>query len=298
MDLNALREFAAVAGEGSFTAAARRLGTPKSTVSKRVQDLENALGVRLLERTTRSVRLTAEGALVLARAQRILADADDLSRALGDGAAQASGHLRLAAPVLFGQVFLGRLAALCRARNPGVTVEVVLSDSLPDLIEGGFDAAIRPGAPTETHAIARPLATVQRIAVAAAGVLDAPLSRPEALTDLPVVLEGVGLVQTWHLTDGHRDCAVRVAGGLTLSTPAAVREAVLAGAGVALLPAYFVQPDLSDGTLCAALPGWGSPPERLSLVYPDARALTRRLQVLLEVLQDCFPEADLTSGSA
>ncbi|MCB1391201.1 MAG: LysR family transcriptional regulator, partial [Rhodobacteraceae bacterium] len=139
MDLNALREFSAIASEGSFAAAARKLGTPKSTVSKRIQDLETALGVRLIERTTRRLRLTAEGALVLSRAERILADAGEITRALAVCDDTVGGHLRIAAPVLFGQSFMGQIVAVSRRVFPDLTLEVVLTDSQPDLVEEGFD---------------------------------------------------------------------------------------------------------------------------------------------------------------
>ncbi|WP_161556153.1 LysR family transcriptional regulator [Mangrovicoccus ximenensis] len=288
MDLNALREFSAVIEQGSFAAAARKLNTPKSTVSKRIQDLERDLGVRLIERTTRRLRLTAEGALVLARAERILADAEDISRSLGDTDGKVRGHLRIAAPLLFGQTFLGPLAAECRRRHPEMTLEVVLTDGQPDLEEEGFDAAIRAGTGTGTE-VSRPLFESTRILVGAPGVTAKPPASPRELSDHPIALYGIGLIQTWHLTNGHDELVVRVAGGMSFSSYSGLYSAVISGAGLALLPEYLVADDIAAGRLVRHLPDWSSLPVEVSLVYPGARALTYRLRAFIDLLQELFP---------
>lgn len=284
MDLNALREFSAVISEGSFAAAARKLKTPKSTVSKRIQDLEAALGVRLIERTTRRLNLTPEGAAVLERAERILADADEIAQILSQDAGRVRGHLRLAAPTLFGQAVLAPVAALCRVRHPALTLECVLSDSLPDLVEGSFDAAIAIGETRDPSLAAVPLGAISGCLVAAPGCLRAPLDDPAGLSDAPTLVQGHGLIQTWHLTGPEGPRSVRVAAGLAMSSPAALREAARAGAGVALLPRYAVSADLASGALIEALPGWSGVPRTVALVYPGATALTLRLRALAELL--------------
>lgn len=292
MDLNALREFSAVIEQGSFAGAARKLNTPKSTVSKRIQDLERDLGVRLIERTTRRLRLTAEGALVLARAERILADAEDIARSLGDHDGQVRGHLRVAAPSLFGQTFLGPVAAACRARHPEMTLEIVLTDGQPDLDEEGFDAAIRLGGGTGAL-VTRSLFQSTRMLVAAPHALARLPEDPRELSDHPVALYGVGLIQTWHLTDGREDVIVRVAGGLSFSSYPCLHAAVLSGAGLALLPEYLVADDIVTGRLRRLLPAWRSLPTEISLVYPGARALTHRLRAFIDLLQEQFTTTGL-----
>lgn len=284
MDLNALREFTAVISEGSFAAAARRLNTPKSTVSKRIQDLEAALGTRLIERTTRRLRLTPEGAVVLGRAERILADAEEITEALSGDHSAVRGHLRIAAPTLFGQAVLAPVAALCRARFPALTLECVLQDSQPDLIEDGYDAAIRIGTGQDSALAELPLGSMRRCLVAAPGCLPAPLADPEDLTDAPTLVQGHGLVQTWHLAGATGPRSVRVAAGLSMSSPAALREAARAGAGVALLPTYAVAEDLAHGALVAVLPAWSGLPRPVALVYPGAQALTHRLRAFADLL--------------
>ncbi len=295
MDLNALREFSAVIEQGSFAGAARKLNTPKSTVSKRIQDLEAALGVRLIERTTRRLRLTPEGALVLARAERILADAEEIARSLGNTDGAVRGHLRIAAPLLFGQTFLGPVAAACRQRHPDLTLEIVLTDSQPDLDEEGLDAAIRLGGGPGAM-VTRPLFESRRVLVAAEGVLAEVPENPRHLAEFPVALYGMGLIQTWSLTDGREEVIVRVAGSLSFSSYPCLHQAVLAGAGLALLPEYIVAGDVAAGRLVRHLPAWSSVPVGMSLVYPGARALTHRLRAFIDVLEEVFPVSDHSLG--
>lgn len=297
MDLNTLREFSAIAAEGSFAAAARRLGMPKSTMSKRIQDLETALGVKLMDRTTRRLRLTAEGALVLARAERILADAGEIARALRDPDDMAvRGHLRLAVPVLFGQCFIGQVVAASRRLYPDLTLEVVLTDSQPDLIEEGFDAAIRVGHPADSPFVAHPFARSDLVIVAAPGICPEPLADPTGLAALPVLLHGVGLVQGWHLTRGRDARTVRLVGGLAVTSHVALRDAVLGGAGVAQLPLFLVERDLAEGRLVRVLDGWDGPATALHFVYPGPQALTARLRAFRDLLLQAFPDGTLHGG--
>lgn len=293
MDLNALREFSAIASEGSFAAAARKLGTPKSTVSKRIQDLEAALGVRLIERTTRRLKLTEEGAFVLARADRILADAEEIRCALGRRQDTISGHLRIAAPALFGESFIGQIVAACRQLHPGMTLEIVLTDSQPDLVEEGFDGAVRMGASQDDRYVSRPLAQSWRVCAAAPELVPAPLAGPEDLAGLPVLLHGVGLIQTWHFEREGRSGSVRLVGGAALTSYRALRAAALGGAGAALLPLFLIEEDLAAGRLVPALDGWYPPVDTVHFVYPDAQALTARLRVFMQALDRAFPKGTL-----
>jgi len=296
MDLNALREFAAIAAEGSFAAAARKLGTPKSTVSKRIRDLEAALGVRLIERTTRKLRLTAEGALVLARAERIIADAGEITRALSSKGDAIGGHLRIAVPVLFGQTAMGPIAAACRRVYPDLTLEIVLTDSQPDLIEEGFDAAIRTAHPANSPFSAQRLAHSRMVVAAAPDLVPAPLDDPADLARLPVLLHGVGLVQGWRLSNGRDTVTVRLAGGLAMTSHTALRDATLGGAGVALLPLFLVEADIGAGRLLDILPGWHGPDSDLIAVYPGPQALTARLRAFLDLVAQAFPGGTLQGG--
>jgi DNA-binding transcriptional LysR family regulator len=296
MDLNTLRDFSAIAAEGSFAAAARRLGVPKSTMSKRIQVLEAALGVRLIERTTRRLSLTAEGALVLARAERILADAGEISRALAEPDSAVRGHLRIAVPVLFGQAFMGQIVAASRQLYPDLTLEIVLTDSQPDLIEEGFDAAIRSGAPVDSPFVAHPVARSARAVVATPAVCPTVLTDPGGLSRLPVVFYGVGLVQTWHFNKARQERSVRLAGGAAMTSYTALRDAALGGAGVAQLPLFLVEADIAAGRLVTVLEGWESPATDLWLIYASPQALTARLRAVRDLLAQAFPDGTLHGG--
>ncbi|TDL86947.1 LysR family transcriptional regulator [Meridianimarinicoccus aquatilis] len=296
MDLNTLKEFSAIATEGSFAAAARKLGMPKSTMSKRIQDLEAALGVRLIERTTRRLNLTAEGALVLARAERILADAGEITRALSEPDGAVRGHLRIAAPLLFGQAYLGQIVAASRRLYPDLTLEIVLTDSQPDLIEEGFDAAIRVSHPADSPFVSQTIARSHRVTVAAPELCDLVIDDPADLAGLPILLYGIGLVQTWHFQQGKLDKSVRLAGGLAMTSYFALRDAAIGGAGVAQMPLFLVERDIAEGRLMQLLPNWACPAAELSFVYPSPQALTARLRAFRDLLVQAFPDGTLHGG--
>lgn len=293
MDLNALREFAAIATEGSFAGAARRLGTPKSTVSKRIQDLEAALGVQLIERTTRRLKLTQEGTLVLARADRILSDADEIRDALAGQDAEVRGHLRIAAPTLLGDIFLGKIVAVCRRLYPALTLEIVLSDGQPDMAQEGFDGAIRLGHSDDNRYVSVPLATTRQVCVAAPDIIAKPLVHPQDLGSLPILMFGVGLIQTWRFSKNGQATSVRLAAGVSLTSHHALRSAAIGGAGVALLPLFLVERDIEHGHLVPVLEGWSQPETEVTFIYADAHSLSARLRAFQRVLTEAFGNGTL-----
>ncbi|MFV0244189.1 MAG: LysR family transcriptional regulator [Qingshengfaniella sp.] len=297
MDLNALREFSAIATEGSFVGAARRLGTPKSTVSKRIQDLEADLGVTLIQRTTRRLKLTEEGTLLLARAERILADAAEIETILSGETEAIRGHLRLAVPTLIGDIFMGRIAALCRQLYPDLGLEIVTSDGQPDLVEEGFDGALRFGPMLDDRYLAVPLAISPSVCVVAPQLLNAPCPHPRDLAKLPVLIYGVGLIQSWYFERTGDTASVRLAATMAATSHHALRDAALGGAGVALLPHFLVEQDLAKGRLTLALDGWAPPPAEVLFVHPDAQTLSARLRALRDLLIKTFAHGTL-HGSA
>jgi DNA-binding transcriptional LysR family regulator len=285
LDLTALRGFRAVLREGSFSAAALALRVPKSTLSKRVQDLEQHLGVRLIERSTRTLRPTQEGEILAARADRLLGEAEDIRRALGEADGQPRGHLRLAAPQVFGNLLIGPIAASFRKLHPEVTLEIHFFDRIPDLLEEGFDGCIRHGPLDDSSQVARRLLHGQAIIVAAPGLpsLDR-IARPEDLTTLPFV----GLAAPWPgclvLTDGARELALAIQPPLLLGSQLAVRDAAVAGAGVAVIPRLIAFPEIAAGRLIRVLPGWATPKKPIYFVYPSAQSVTARLRAFIDHL--------------
>lgn len=291
MDVETLSDFLAVADEGGVTAASRRLGRPKQTVSRRVLALEAELGVRLLDRGARAVRLTPEGRLLHERAGRILGDLDELRRTLSERSEVVEGPLRLSAPILMGQTILGRIAAEMLARHPGLRLEIVMADRQVDLVEEGFDAAIRVGHDVSPGVIARKLTEADVVLVAASDVVAAhpPVRAPADLAALPCVLLGeTGARKAWKLTRDDHTASVEVEGRLTASSLKLCLDAALAGAGVASVPAFIARPHLDAGALVRVLPEWRSGRMPIRLVHPSRRLASPRLRAVTAALSEAF----------
>lgn len=288
MDINALREFIAVSRLGSFSAASRSLNVPKSTVSKRVQDLEAALGARLIERSTRQLRLTAEGSAVLARAERIIDDADDLVREVTDQGGALHGTLRIATPELFGQVFAGSIAAAYRLAHPGVSLEVVMADRLPDLIGEGFDAAITVGPLPDSAMISRQFAQATSVLVAAPGVKVSEIKTPQDIGKAPCIRFSKSNL-AWRFVKEDQAQEATPPDGLSLSSLLAIRDAALAGGGFAYLPEFLVSDALESGSLIRVLPDWEGFTLPLNIIYPTPQSMTRRLRGFIDCLVGAFP---------
>lgn len=285
LDLTALRGFRTVLREGSFSAAALTLRVPKSTLSKRVADLETHLGVRLIERSTRTLRATQEGEVLAARADRLLGEAEDIRRALGESGGTPRGHLRLAVPQSLGNVLMGPIAASFRRAHPDVTLEIHFLDRAPDLLEEGFDGCIRFGPLEDSTQVARRLLHGQAMLVAAPGLPGIEtLRHPEDLKRF----EMVGLAAPWPgglpLQNGEIEVVVPHDPPLRLGSHLAVRDAVLAGAGIAALPGIIARPDLAAGRLIRVLPDWATPRKAMYFVYPSAQSVTARLRVFIDHL--------------
>ena len=291
LDLSALRGFRTVLREGSFSAAALALRVPKSTLSKRVADLEAHLGVRLIERSTRTLRATQEGEVLAARADRLLGEAEDIRRALGESGGTPRGHLRLAVPQSFGNVMLGAIAADFRKLHPEVTLEVHFLDRAPDLLEEGFDGCIRFGPLEDSTQVARRLSHGQAMMVAAPDLpgLEA-LRHPTDLARFDLV----GLAAPWPgglpLQNGSEEITLPYAPPLRLGSHLAVRDAVVAGAGVAALPGIVARPDIAAGRLVRVLPDWSTPRKAIYFVYPSAQSVTARLRVFIDHLARVMAE--------
>ncbi|MFO1203610.1 MAG: LysR family transcriptional regulator [Tabrizicola sp.] len=285
LDLTALRGFRTVLREGSFSAAALALRVPKSTLSKRVADLETHLGVRLIERSTRTLRPTQEGEVLAARADRLLGEAEDIRRALGESGGTPRGHLRLAVPQSIGNVMMGTIAASFRRAHPDVTLEIHFLDRAPDLLEEGFDGSIRFGPLEDSSQVARRLIHGQAVLVAPP---DLPGIETIAHPDDLARFQLVGLAAPWPgglpLQNGEVEIVVPHDPPLRLGSHLAVRDAVLAGAGIAALPGIIARPDLAAGRLVRLLPDWATPRKALYFVYPSAQSVTARLRVFIDHL--------------
>jgi LysR family transcriptional regulator, regulator for bpeEF and oprC len=293
LDLNAIGDFLAVVRAGSFASAARATGIPKSTLSKRIQMLEASLDTRLLERSTRALRLTMAGQVFQERAQRIMAEVDDARNLLAAQQDAPQGLLRVSAPVLFGQVFLGQIAADYVTRYPKARIDIVLADRRVDMLEENIEAAIRIGELPDSSLVLRSFASVDHVLVASPG-RPGPV-RPEDLAAHPCIAHAVDSQTrgTWRLMQGLRSVTVEVAPVISVSSMVAVREAALAGGGIAYLPRFLVAEDLSAGRLVPVMPDWAGPKVPVSVVYPSSRFLNPRLRAFIDLLVQRFPNRQI-----
>ena len=288
IDLNDMRLFARVVEAGSFSAAARGLGMPKSTLSRRIARLEQSLDTRLLQRTTRALHLTEVGAIFHARCIRVVAEAEEAERSLSLEAAVPRGLLRITAPVEIGYALLGTIAAEYRARYPLVRLHIDLSNRLVDLVEEGYDLALRAGILPDSSLIARRLGDSRSVVCAAPAYLarhPAP-STPQALRehDCLVYADGDGRPSEWVFNGPGGSVELRLQGVISANTLGVLRDAALAGAGVAMLPEMVCLDALDEGRLVALLSDWELPRGGIYAVYPSPRHLTPKVRGFIEFI--------------
>jgi DNA-binding transcriptional LysR family regulator len=293
MDLNDIVVFTKVAETRSFTAAAQLIGIPKSTVSRRVAQLEERLGVRLVHRNTRKVSLTAIGEAYYERCVRIVTDIALSNQIVTDMQDEPRGLLRVTAPVDFSTACLGPVIAAFIAQYPEITVELEGSDRVADLLEDGFDIAVRFAPPTEEGLGSRRLTEI------AGGLVAAPvyLAQRGAPTFVDELDEHDRLLflpsarySSWTLTDGAATYEFGRPARFVSNNLAAVRRSVLAGAGIASLTDFSVARDLAAGTLVRVLPEWRGRPIEAHLVYPARERLPPRLQLFIEHMSRAFSQ--------
>jgi len=286
MDMLALADFNLVVIHGGFGRASRASGQPKATLSRRVRELEERLGVRLIERGARQLRLTEEGVLLHARIEQPLGE---IAEALGDaraGLGRPSGRLRVSVPVLFAHSAMGRLAAAFAAQYPEVLLEVTTEDHFADLVEEGYDVVLRVNPRPDDALVGRRFLTDRIVLVAPAG-----MQRP-AGTDpvIPAVMRvGTSDSAVWRVVEDGRETTYRPKPVLRLSTPLMVRDALRAGAGVALVPLSAVAEDLAEGRLVS----WGEAVDgRIEawVLHASRRLVSPKVSAFVNFLCGYFPE--------
>ncbi len=287
----------AVLGEhGSFTAAAARLGISKAAMSQRITELERSAGVPLVQRTTRSVRLTEAGQRLVDGTRGAFAQIQQSFATVRDLAATPQGLLRVTAPVAFArQQLVPRLPEFLRA-HPQVRLELDLSDGLRPLAMEGFDLAVRhTAAPPETH-VAWQLARTRSVLVASRAYLrrrGMPTSPDELRTHECLHYPRAGQVAGWTLLRGAERVVVPVAGSLAANNSEALRDAALAGLGIALVPDFSAQAALRTGQLQQVLMGWkveGQFSETLYAIRPYSPYVPRAVEALVAHLRRAFAQ--------
>jgi DNA-binding transcriptional LysR family regulator len=285
MDLNDIVVFTKVVETKSFTGAAEQLGLPKSTVSRKLAQLEERLGVRLVQRTTRKLALTDIGEAYYERASRIVADLASAEQLVTDMQATPRGRLRVTAPIDLSASYLGGMISEFTAQHPDVNVELDASDRVVDLIEEGFDVAIRVGALPESTLIAKKLTSFTSLLCASPAYLakkKAPTIPDEIEEHDKVMFFPNARIQSWTLQYGSQAYELARPAKFSSNNLMAVRSAALAGAGVSLLPEFIVACDIHEGKLVRVLPNWQSTSIDVNAVYPARQNLPPRLSLFLE----------------
>lgn len=289
----------AVIETGGVSAGAKRRAAPKQTVSRRLLALEADLGVRLFERSNRAFRLTPEGQLLQERALSLLADFDETRRLLVDRASAPAGLVRVSAPVLLGQTLLGRLAARVLAKHPEIELEIVLSDRRVDLVEDGFDVAIRVGRQEDSTLVSRTFARGTTIVVAAPSAIahHPKVRHPRDLARVPCIVFGdKGGAATWTLRRDDVAETVKVRSRLAASSIQLCFDAACEGAGFASVPAYIAADAIRTGALHHVLPKWRTGEVDMRLLFSSRRLMSPRLRALIDVAVETFSETNFGPG--
>ena len=301
---NEFRIFAAIAERGSFIAAARALKVPKTTVSRRIDELEARLGVRLLQRTTRTLSLTEAGQTFLAHCVRILAEINEAEDAIGQLAATPRGTLTVTAPFSIGANYLARALPAFLRHYPDIRVELMVRNDMVDLVAENVDLGIRVSNPGDSGLVSRHLGAVQNVVVAS-----------------PIYLHQAGIPREFDDLARHRTLALSLRdaysgryfwslqrqGGavraraaradeehvaitpvFTANDPEPLCQAALVGQGIACLPYLLVGRAIKSGALTQLFPGWGSAPVPIHAVYPSRRGLQPKVRVFVDFLIEQF----------
>jgi DNA-binding transcriptional LysR family regulator len=283
--------FHSVVKHSSFAKAADELSLSPSGVSRIVTRLEERLGVRLVQRTTRSLSLTEAGAAFYARASQILADLLDAEAEVQKATAQPRGNLRITASIGFGQLYVSPLLELILERFPELSLDLTLTNRFVDIIDEGIDLAIRIGALSDSRLIARRLCNNQRVLVASPSYLarrGVP-TRPDELTEHDVVIfTGFAKAREWKLVGPDGTISVAVSGRIATNNLDVLTHAAKKGLGITVGPTMAVNQALLSGELVRVLEPYEFEPSAIFAVYPSARQLSTKVRAVVDFLVEKF----------
>jgi DNA-binding transcriptional LysR family regulator len=289
-----MRVFAGVVDAGSFVGAADALGMSKAAVSRHVSDLEQRLGVRLMQRTTRKLSLTQEGEVFLARCRDILASIEESEAELSTRAASASGLLKVSVPVSFATKHLAPLWSDFLAAHPRLTLDVHLADRVVDLVDEGFDLAVRIARLPDSSLVSRKLAATRLVLCAAPSYLrrrGTPM-HPDDLAAHDVI--GYSLLSTpgqWLLQGPDGPVTVKTRPRLWTNNGDTSVAAAVRGAGIDLQPTFLIADELADGRLVQVLPAWQAVELGIYAVYPSRKFVLPKVRALVNFLAASFADA-------
>lgn len=288
--LDGITSFVAIAEAGSISAAARRLHLSKSVVSERLADLEHGVGAPLFHRTTRKLSLTEDGAAFFERAIRIVREVDDAMAEVSERRGTLSGPMRLSAPVTFGRMHLGPALYPFLTKHPGISLTLELDDRRVDAAAEGYDAVIRNGSVEDSRLVVLPLASSQRLLVASPDYLKRH-GKPKSLADLEghraiyYTNRGVG---DWRFLDTRPDAFVRPSAALWVNNGDMMKDAALAGLGIALLPSFIAGASVKAGALVMVDVGREVAKELVYVAHSEGRRASKKVMELVAALRTAF----------
>jgi DNA-binding transcriptional LysR family regulator len=296
--LKAFESFVAVALKGSLTAAAKAEGVAPAIIGRRLDSLEEHLGVKLLVRTTRRITLTHEGASFLEDCQRLLADVANAEASVSAGGVKASGHLRITAPAGFGRRHVAPLVPPFLADNPDVTVSLNLSDRVVDLGAEGFDCAVRVGDLPDSSLVSVRMADNRRLCVATPAFLQRhgtpqtpqDLMRFRCLTLSSDASQTRGWAFRVPTPQGHEVIHLRPSGPMDCSDGQVLHQWCLAGLGIAWRSTWEVEAEVQRGELVPVLEDFAAPPNGIYAVFPQRKHLPLRLRLWIDFLKHRYSQ--------
>jgi DNA-binding transcriptional LysR family regulator len=293
--LAGMRLLAEVVENGSFSAAGRRLGMAASSVARGIGALENELGARLLNRTTRKLGLTEAGRLYHERSKRILVEVEEARLSVTQLEAAPRGTLRLNVPVVFGRLHIAPALADFLALYPALRVDLAMTDAFVDLVEEGVDLAIRIGELQDSSLVARRLAPNRRVICASSGYLEragVPTAPEHLAGHNCLIYKRQENRSLWRLRKAERTHEIEVSGSLLANNTDVLHAAALGGLGLAILPIWLVGPDLQRGALNIVLSDYQVSPGALDTniyaVFPHNRHLSAKVRALIDFLRRRF----------
>ena len=301
--LKQIESFAAVATKGSLTAAAHAEGVAPAVIGRRIDALEQRLGVKLLVRTTRRISLTHEGSAFLEDCQRLLADLANAEASVSEGGVKASGHLRITAPAGFGRRHVAPLVPAFLAQHPDVSLSLYLSDRVVDIVNEGFDCAVRVGDLPDSSLVSVRLADNRRLCVAAPAYLQragtpatpAELIRHQCLT----LSSDASQTRGWAFRVDGLPIHLRPGGRLDCSDGQVLHDWCLSGLGLAWRSTWEVQDEVNAGRLRVVLEDFAAPPNGIYAVFPHAKHLPLRVRLWIDFVKHSYgdPKYWLGAGS-
>lgn len=294
--LTRMRAYIDVVEAEGFSAAARKIGRSKALLSKYVRELEDELGALLLNRTTRQFSLTEAGHTYYRRASELIREIDNLSDSVRESAGDVRGRIKLSAPRTFADAPIGQSLIDFAKQHPDIVLEIHLDDRFVDLVEEGFDLAVRISRLENSSLIARRLSPFS-VKVCASPELIAShgaLNRPQDLAKLPCIIDTNGRwLSNWpFIGDTGETISVSVVGRIEVNSPIAARAAAVSGLGYAILPDFIAAPEIAAGRLVSLLNDRMLPGGGIFAVYPHRRYLPAKVRVFVDFLVQWFKAAD------